>query len=95
MSGKGCGSPCRWIRDSLFSHCLLEHKYSTNGVACPFYLVLTFINRGGKTVVHYYYNCIIKLKTERLKVKAAIKRVGGNWLTHKASESRFKHTKCV
>ncbi len=59
------------------------------------FFVLTFFNGGGKTVVHNYYNCIIKLKAERLKVKAAIKRVGGSWLTHKASESRFKHTKCV
>ena len=31
-----------------FSHSLLEHKYSINGVAYPFfYLILTFINGGG------------------------------------------------
>ena len=77
----------------LFLFKVFEHNNRMSGIS--FFVFLTFLNGGGKTVVHYYYNCIIKLKAERLKVKAAIKRVGGSWLTHKASESRFKHTKCV
>ena len=45
------------------------------GLRVLFILFYHLLTGGGKTVVHYYYNCIIKLKTERLKVKAAIKRV--------------------
>ena len=35
------------------------HKYTRS---CVSFTVLHFLTGGGKTVVHYYYNCIIKLK---------------------------------
>ena len=90
MCGKGGGSPCLWIC-YVFLFCTFmafEHNYNRACGISFFIAFLTFINGGGKNVIHNYYNCIIKLK-------AAIKRVGGSWLTHKASESGFKHTKCV
>ena len=70
MNGKVGGSPCCGIRGFFFSR--IVFVINTKGVAYLFIVFLTFINRGGKTVVHYYYNCIIKLKAERLKVEAGL-----------------------
>ena len=51
---------------------------NTKGVAY-LSLNLTFFNGGGKTVVHYYYNCIIKLKaslhTKRAKAGSSTRSV--------------------
>ena len=72
MCGKGGGSPCLWIC-YVFLFCTFmafEHNYNRMCGISFFIAFLTFINGGGKNVIHNYYNCIIKLKAERLKVKA-------------------------